>query len=124
MRISDWSSDVCSSDLDGRIVDDDDGDVAILFHRDGNRGIFGHGRLLQINPLASSEVEMPLGLGARSMGVSTSLDTNGKVVLHFSRRSRRGQRSCPRAARGSDRKSVVEGKSGVVRVDSGGGGII
>ena len=30
------------------------------------------------NPFASSEVEMPLGLGLAPMGVSTSLDTNGK----------------------------------------------
>src|SRR3546814_7882490 len=98
MLISDWSSDVCSSDLfcrrapglprrgdrrqalaggagvgafefvlavigerglemllespanvpgqrvDGRIVDDDDGDVAVLLHRDADGGIFGHGR--------------------------------------------------------------------------------
>src|SRR3546814_6692907 len=69
MRISDWGSDVCSSDLldavigerglemllespanvpgqrvDGRIVDDDDGDVAVLLHRDADGGIFGHGR--------------------------------------------------------------------------------
>ena len=29
------------------------------------------------SPFASSEVEMPLGLGATSMGVSTSLDTSG-----------------------------------------------
>src|SRR3546814_13391946 len=29
-------------------------------------------------PFASSEVEIPLGLGVTSMGVSTSLDTNGK----------------------------------------------
>jgi hypothetical protein len=31
-----------------------------------------------LNPFASSEVEMPLGLGAASMGVSTSLDTSGR----------------------------------------------
>ena len=31
-----------------------------------------------VTPFASSEVEMPLGLGATSTGVSTSLDTNGK----------------------------------------------
>jgi len=31
-----------------------------------------------IGPLASSEVEMPLGPGSTSMGVSTSLDTNGE----------------------------------------------
>ena len=32
----------------------------------------------QPKPFASSEVEMPLGLDAISMGVSTSLDTNGE----------------------------------------------
>src|SRR3546814_6726146 len=30
--------------VDGRIVDDDDGDVAVLLHRDADGGIFGHGR--------------------------------------------------------------------------------
>jgi hypothetical protein len=30
------------------------------------------------NPFASSEVEMSLGLGLASLGVSTSPDTNGK----------------------------------------------
>ena len=33
--------------VDRRIVDDDDGDLAILLHRDGNGGVFGHFRLLQ-----------------------------------------------------------------------------
>lgn len=35
-------------------------------------------RILRLtNPFASSEVEMPVGLDFVSMGVSTSLDTNG-----------------------------------------------
>src|SRR3546814_7424795 len=56
MRISDWSSDVCSSDL-----------IFARFRREI------HARY----PFVSSEVETPLG-GARPHGISTSLDANGK----------------------------------------------
>src|SRR3546814_2396901 len=85
MRISDWSSDVCSSDL-----------FRALFHAraplerglnlrilsEQNVGMPATGRNLPLRPstpFASSEVEIPLGLGVTSMGVSTSLDTNGKI---------------------------------------------
>src|SRR3546814_8256035 len=50
MRISDWSSDVCSSDLEQRVaVDDhrqrlDQGDVVVALHRAGQAhdGVAGH----------------------------------------------------------------------------------
>ena len=38
----------------------------------------GSGHSTQSKPFASSAVEMPIGLGVSSMGVSTSLDTNGE----------------------------------------------
>src|SRR3546814_15178457 len=56
-------------------------------------------------PFASSEVEMPLGLGVTSMGVSSSLDTNGKrgaSALHpipdIRRQFRRNDSKRPEAA--------------------------
>src|SRR3546814_5256432 len=42
-------ADVPTQRVDGRVVDDDDGDFAVLFHRDGNRGFFGHFKLLGLN---------------------------------------------------------------------------
>src|SRR3546814_15386280 len=62
MRISDWSSDVCSSDL-----------LAAAFGETGA----GAAEPVTPYPFASSEVEMPI-VDTCLIGVSTSLDTNGK----------------------------------------------
>src|SRR3546814_7804554 len=72
-------------------------------------------------PFASSEVEMPLGLGVTSMGVSTSLDTNGKRgasalhPIHAIRRqfwrndSKRPEAADPPRNGGGGPPKVVEG---------------
>src|SRR3546814_15953163 len=101
MRISDWSSDVCSSDLPsiGHDFAGHDADSAGASHQSG-RGSGDHGRarlrLLQhLRPSAS----------ARPMSNTAVLEN---ALLPLS----------------PDRKSVVQGKSVSVRVDLGGRRII
>src|SRR3546814_19147303 len=95
MRISDWSSDVCSSDL-GRTSDQADPSFPIP--------------LIPFIPAASLErvmqVHRPLRIGAAAATVA------GAVVVDLQPRLQRQARL--------DRKSVVKGKSVSIRVDLGG----
>src|SRR3546814_17948744 len=101
MRISDWSSDVCSSDL-GVAVDDGTiaaGIVVVAAEGDGGRA----------GDAADMDVEAGLG-GLRLAGdVAFRIDLGG------------GRRDMHREVVAVvDRKSVVQGKSVSVRVDIGG----
>src|SRR3546814_3756947 len=106
MRISDWSSDVCSSDLD--IVDQrragmDRGNG--MAQRDQLRGVEQRLRLLDQVAAIFTDQHRALGAG---IGV-TELDAQQKSIeLRI----------------GQDRESVGSGKSASVRVDSGGRRII
>src|SRR3546814_8663080 len=86
MRISDWSSDVCSSDLNRPEMGP---------RLRGDTGLKNRNPSF---PFASSEVEMPISC-ARLRGVSTSLDTNGgreggpPSRPHIRHRDRRVRRS-------------------------------
>src|SRR3546814_15614377 len=96
MRISDWSSDVCSSDLRLAPVADRDGGREHFFHHQAER--VGDPGCEQVRALLDQRVEFGEEVGhikcpksdriersrdaprpcAVLMGVSTSLDTNGK----------------------------------------------
>src|SRR3546814_20346289 len=105
MRISDWSSDVCSSDLDG-----------------------------------TGDPSRPLGLGHEFEECRTAVQHDlGDQRFHKGKRCDAGLPRQPRLADdyqptddqigyaempAGDRKSVVEGKGGSVRVDLGGRRII
>src|SRR3546814_18848163 len=86
MRISDWSSDVCSSNLEQR------------------RAASGHGAV---------------GAGFHPLCRTTEHGALGPGRLRAADRTPRRRIAGAHAA-GSDRKSVVEGKSVSVRVDLGG----
>src|SRR3546814_687242 len=94
MRISDWSSDVCSSDLTGSR------------------------RTRRSSPARRAPVGRWSGGTRRTAGRSRE----GRVARGSGRPARIRARGASRpACRRTDRKSVVEGKSVSVRVDLGGG---
>src|SRR3546814_13118656 len=94
MRISDWSSDVCSSDLE---LDD-------------------HGAVLRGDPGQSGK-----GDGRRLMSAAAINRRKAKLELRQARASDApGIAALVDRVYGADRKSVVSGKSGSVRVDLGG----
>src|SRR3546814_17585795 len=102
MRISDWSSDVCSSDLVGLKL----GVCFYLFDRTLIMTL-GHGLIGNVHPLCG---------GLEQQNQSTrKLDQHGISPDHSGRILRAGKR---------DRKRVVSGKSVSVRVDMGGRRII
>src|SRR3546814_11602744 len=100
MRISDWSSDVCSSDLVGRGV------LAPARDRARRRAWHGGG------------APAP----ARCPSVRLCAAASGRMVRADRLPAHHGAQSRGRAR--ADRKSVVEGKSVSVRVDLGGRRII
>src|SRR3546814_19904019 len=96
MRISDWSSDVCSSDLEGQVV------IAMLVAGDETQSVLtatenGFGKRTSIVEYTRH------GRGTKGMIAIQTSARNGKVVGAV-----------------LDRKSVGEGKSVSVRVDLGG----
>src|SRR3546814_15409310 len=105
MRISDWSSDVCSSDLFAGVA-------RRIVHR-GHAGALLGSRILQQRAVDLHR-QVP----------RQQLFENGLLVrLVFIDRTAQIRRR-RRLVRGGDRKSVVEGKGGSVRVDRGGRRII
>src|SRR3546814_13015521 len=99
MRISDWSSDVCSSDLR----------LAGATKRSAIRRDKRVGRRLLVIALTAKKLDA--GLGCHIPHVTFSR------VRYFEGNFQHPGRS---AQRFSDRKSVVSGKSGSLRVDLGG----
>src|SRR3546814_16194814 len=103
MRISDWSSDVCSSDLVAerpRL-----GQFAALAALAGLPAVAG----VWLGSFAFSPHWAALALGAGAGAIAQVIVEVGAFL---------------RSRAEADRKSVVEGKSGSVRVDSGGRRII
>src|SRR3546814_17157488 len=122
MRISDWSSDVCSSDLD----------LAALQMRPGRRAVGEHHL-----HLAAQQVLH----GRRAAAIRHMLDAGAShAVEQFARqvraaaRARRAERQCAGILLGignqfldrhdRDRKTVVKGKGLSVRVALGGSSLI
>src|SRR3546814_14821167 len=106
MRISDWSSDVCSSDL-GKVSRNEDS-CSIRQPRNS-----------PARRRKASDVLGALGKSARDSGdvatVPISVDNNSRLFADSLRQ---------RNLRSLDRKSVVKGQSASVRVDLGGRRII
>src|SRR3546814_17886085 len=100
MRISDWSSDVCSSDLLDKTRRQSDGQDRYR-HPQGLAGGW-------------------TGLGAAAVGEGRPVGRAG-VAAGEGDGSQRGDPGLPRAG---DRKNVVEGNSESIRVDIGGRRII
>src|SRR3546814_13553702 len=116
MRISDWSSDVCSSDLNGvsaffgiapgmsTISGDDDGKIAASRPRSGERAVRKSGLIGESGDLALRRLLDQAGGGGGANLLITVFDDF--------------------ITQATDRKSVVSGKSVEVRVDLGGVRII
>src|SRR3546814_11740014 len=114
MRISDWSSDVCSSDLVG-------GAGEIDRHRGSWRRDLPPGYKLR----ASARALLVRRAARWSMRVHHPPDRRPPCPATERWRTAAGHGRAARMARASkDRKSVVEGKSVSVRVVLGGGRII
>src|SRR3546814_11955838 len=104
MRISDWSSDVCSSDLlDRRVVDIDPGRPCARARRNAADA-----------DLVLTGIELHARREARQI-----LERFDPLLVHVRLAERADADGHAR-----DRKSVVLGKSGSVRVDLGGSRII
>src|SRR3546814_12703944 len=103
MRISDWSSDVCSSDLDGLLV----GALDLVEEALGQAPDRGHGALLILRQAGEHEL-LGSGLVTPRAKHRQHFRPQRERVLHFA----------------LDRKSVGEGKSVSVRVDLGGRRIV
>src|SRR3546814_13556210 len=106
MRISDWSSDVCSSDLwgGGRVRPAASGGLA------RNEAVGRAGRQAVDAPVAFLEFLDP----QRAIGLAVVFLQRVAFMLQLH------PRHAPAAARMQDRKSVVSGKSVSVSVDLGG----
>src|SRR3546814_12319599 len=129
MRISDWSSDVCSSDLAHLVVMGLPGRHIMPFQPCSCRQLLGKGGLARTGA-AQHECHMP-GAAHRFAGkmVGTAIDARRAATAAAISVKARTIRSVMRRPPWfimdrADRKSVVEGKSGSVRVDLGGRRII
>src|SRR3546814_17801711 len=131
MRISDWSSDGCSSDLVRHLVAADDEGVIIphLFRPiDGKPARQGQSleRLAKFPGLArigrKIAARRPLRQGGAERAAKLGPGDARRVMVQQFGLDAHAAQSLDQAAR--DRKSVVEGKSVSVRVDLGGRSII
>src|SRR3546814_14384743 len=111
MRISDWSSDVCSSDLIGSA----DLDSAATTVGAGATNSIAIGRNVKVSDNSTSSV----GLGSNvslnasnAVGIGVSASAGGAYGVAMGCYANAGAEA--------DRKSVVWGKSGSGRVDLGG----
>src|SRR3546814_15202400 len=115
MRISDWSSDVCSSDLRGvgprvqRIpyTTDADGNQTLVTDKDRIYDDALGGKAYYLGP---AELEIPLGPGAQELGLRPSIFMDFGALID-------GKKPLPTAV---DGKSAGEGKSVSGRVAPGG----
>src|SRR3546814_16163355 len=114
MRISDWSSDVCSSDLLGVELG--------WIGNDEQRAVACH--VADIGVFLNDDPADRRGDGIGLQGVA-GFDAQQRLALANSLSElARHPDDLTGEARANDRKSVVEGKSVSVRVDIGGGGVL
>src|SRR3546814_11446093 len=104
MRISDWSSDVCSSDLDGA---------------GAQGGRPAEGAVARKPPADPLHPGRGREVGVRVGGASQHAAGRGVAAARPAALRPPGA-DAPRRAHGLDRKRVVEGKRESVRVDPGG----
>src|SRR3546814_20219245 len=111
MRISDWSSDVCSSDLSTYSSFDRSRSVSSIRSRNRPPCFLAHSQLWSaVRTLPTCRV--PVGEGAKRV---TTV-----IARAYSRFGHAVTTNCSRGDAETDRKSVVWGKSVTVRVDYGG----
>src|SRR3546814_10925855 len=119
MRISDWSSDVCSSDLelvDGRQQQAIAGGPAVeVQHRGGSDLGIGHAAAGREEPVVA---ELVLATGTPRRAQDRQLALTGPYVAGAPERAPDREHAAQHL--GTDRHGVVYGKSGSVRVDIGG----
>src|SRR3546814_14426862 len=127
MRISDWSSDVCSSDLHRQFVGEGDVDVAVavfdqLHHFGGARrgGDAGAAHELAVKGHRAARAARGDAADATVVVDEFDEDAPGKHALGAIGDEDVGGAGAGVGDLEVDRKSVVEGKSGAVRVDLGG----
>src|SRR3546814_13704690 len=123
MRISDWSSDVCSSDLPQQRAPEDGGSPhEPARHRHLNATRAGT-PVLEVSPgeesMSRSERIAVIGLGYVGLPLAVALATHFDDVVGFDVNKRRVERLAA-GDDSTDRTSVVSGKSVSVRVDPGG----
>src|SRR3546814_11064030 len=119
MRISDWSSDVCSSDLQRQR------------HAYEFRGFGGKLHVIHADPVPLEHGELGI-VAAAGFAVAEHAaefvaiaETGGEQALErILGRGSQPARARPAVGAAGDRKIVLVGKRGSVRVDVGGGGII
>src|SRR3546814_13653262 len=114
MRISDWSSDVCSSDLGSRLADEP---------RQGRGSISDHLEPAARHGLRSAEVQDDLRLPGGSGELRPCYDPLRRRRRMPASRQRRDVPELHGDRRG-ERKGVVEGRRVSGGVDHGGGGAI
>src|SRR3546814_13656800 len=102
MRISDWSSDVCSSDLD------DDGDAA------GAVAFVAHLFIVGVVLAAGRPLDGPLDVVLRHVGLARG--QVGATLARILVRLRPARRGRDHDVLGQARKSVVQGESVSVRI--------
>src|SRR3546814_12430756 len=110
MRISDWSSDVCSSDL-------------MSVRPSGNElGDNGFGAIMDLNGMAAVITGGESGIGAAS--AIQIANAGAAVTITYLRDRTAAQAIVDAIKQAGERKSVVEGKRVSVRVDLGGRRIV
>src|SRR3546814_14706323 len=115
MRISDWSSDVCSSDLIGYQYARWSWNAGI----DGMHSLSGNGfDGLYASGFLRYQASSTLGYGG-SLNLRNAVDTSHSAQLFLDKQTAWGQTRV-QVDQARDRKSVVWGKGVAVRVDLGG----
>src|SRR3546814_20161842 len=122
MRISDWSSDVCSSDLRQRITER----TAAGRVQAKARGV-KFGRRAALTPHQQAEALQRLAAGDPHRTVAAMFDVDQATISRLARRSRGSlivsaeqTTETPTIGFRRGRKSVVSGRRGSVRVKRGG----
>src|SRR3546814_16652061 len=119
MRISDWSSDVCSSDLRGATVigtATSDAGADAIGERLSASG--GHGRRLDVNEAGAIEALVD-AVGKEFGAISHLVNNAGITRDNLLMRMKDEDWKAILDPNPTDRKSVVEGKSVYVRLDHG-----
>src|SRR3546814_20575696 len=111
MRISDWSSDVCSSDL-------------LLLLRDRVDDLAGPVDLLLVTVGPQCDAAQLGALGGQEDHAEIGARAGRELLRQLAGRALLEVRDLDGGIEGGDRKSVVEGKRVSVRVDLGGRRII
>src|SRR3546814_11041824 len=112
MRISDWSSDVCSSDLDDRLPEH------------GRADHFAGGMRYDRQPFVECEraavMMLPLSDASKRILDDDDRAVDDQAEVQRAEDQQSGRDAAQQTAEAGDRKSVVKGRSVSVGVDPGG----